>query len=114
MPYPPNVNVAASPLAPIPPTYAMATDEERTLPFNFAPNLGVGETLVSAVSHLIDKSVARGQPITIPSPTVSSPAVDKLLNGNLLSVGHVYWLRITATTSLSNIWTTILTINCLA
>ena len=112
MPYPPNINVAASPLAPIPASYTMASDESRNMPFDFSPNLNPGETLSSATSTLTDRSVGRGQAVTIPGPTVATTVVNQTLSGSVLAVGHVYWLRIKATTSLGNVWTSILTVFC--
>lgn len=108
----PSFLAASSPLAPVPPSYTMATDESRVLPLDMTPLLEIAETVASATTSLTDKSVGRGEVITIPNPTVATPVVSQLLAGSHLTPGHVYWLRYVVTTSLGTVWTQILTINC--
>lgn len=107
-------NIAQSPLAPVPPSYVMATDEQRTIPMDFTPLLDEdeAETITSATTTLVNKSVARGEVVSIPNPTVASPIVNQVLAGSKLTPGCVYWLRFNAATNLGNNWTQILTITC--
>lgn len=108
------MSILGSSLAPVPPATTMATTDDLPLPIDFTPQLLPAEVITSAVTTLVDKSVGRGVSITVPSPTVASPLVTQQLNGNLLSVGHIYWLRYVATTNQGNERTQILTVYCSA
>jgi hypothetical protein len=93
-------NLMATPVDTIPGTVTQATTESFTYTFDFAPNMQVGQTIVSAATTCTDITVNPTVPVSLPdNPSVNSPAtsVAQAIRGSTFTASHVYRVVVTAT-----------------
>jgi hypothetical protein len=106
-----SFSVLATPLAPIPGRLYIGTHEVFQIKLDMTPLLN-SLTVSSAVSSLTNVSVGTGQVIGgFPSPTVSSPYVNQVLSGSLLTADDTFEVQWDVTMSdATTIWTQVLTL----
>ena len=106
-------SIAATPLAPTPSRWVMATTEQLNLTLNCTPllNAAANETIQSATTTLTNVSVGRGTPVSgLATPQVSNPYIGQFVVGTLLVAGDLFELEFDFLTTQGNRWTQILTI----
>jgi hypothetical protein len=95
-----STNLMATPIDTIPGSVTQATTESFTYTFDFAPNMAVGETIISAATTCTDISVTPTVPVSLPdNPSINTPAtsVNQAVRGTSLTAAHVYRVVVTAT-----------------
>ena len=85
-------------------SYKITTENEQ-FTFNFSPIMGSGETISSAscTVEVVSGTDSNPNDIKVGSPSISGQQVAQRISGGL--DGVIYRLEMTATTSLTNVYT---------
>ena len=104
--------IASTPLSPTPPAYTMATSEIAPLSLDCTPLLTETQSVASASCVLTDLSVGRGTVVALGhAAQVVSPTITQIVDGSILTAGHIYRLDFNFVVDAETHWTQSLAIH---